>query len=179
MARLNLSEETLARFWAKVDIKGEDDCWLWKASVNSKGYGSFAINGSGTSAHKIAWALSKNDGVLSDSKSHIMHSCDVRNCVNPKHLSLGTALDNTRDAIKKGRVVIRVPSQEPFCKRGHPRTPENTNKYNLCIVCKRDQDREAKRKERERDREAYNAKHRRYYSTGTTKELGTDFQENL
>lgn len=164
MTKLNLDEKRLAQFWAKVDIKGEDDCWLWKASVNSKGYGSFAINGSGVSAHKIAWALSKNDGILSDSKSHVMHSCDVRNCVNPKHLSLGTALDNARDAIQKGRVVVRIPSQESHCKRGHERTPENTHpKYNTCIICKREADRESKRRERENDREGYNTRHREYY----------------
>lgn len=171
MVELNLSETRLKQFWAKVDIKGDDECWLWTASTNSKGYGSFAINGSGVSAHKISWALAKNDGILSDSGSHVMHSCDIRNCVNPNHLSLGTPKDNVRDAITKGRVVVRVPSQEEFCKRGHPRTSENTNKYNLCKVCKRDSDREAKRRERERDREAYNAKHKRYRLTGTTKNL--------
>lgn len=172
MTKLNLDEKRLAQFWAKVDVKGEDECWLWTASVNSKGYGSFAINGSGVSAHKISWALAKNDGVLSDSKSHVMHSCDVRNCVNPRHLSLGTALDNTRDAINKGRVVIRVPSKEAFCKRGHPRTPENTHpKYNTCIPCKRDSDRESKRRARRDNPEIENAKSRRYYWTGTTKEL--------
>jgi hypothetical protein len=161
---LNLTPEALTRFWAKVEIKDEDSCWLWTRAVNSKGYGSFAINGKGVSAHKISWALAKNDGVLSDSKSHIMHSCDVRSCVNPNHLSVGTARDNARDAINKGRVVIRVPSKEATCKRGHERTPENTHpKYNTCITCQRDSNRESKKRERERDREAYNKKHNDYY----------------
>jgi hypothetical protein len=164
MNRLNLSPEALERFWVKVDKKGEDDCWLWTAALNSKGYGSFAVEKKGVSAHKIAWALVNNDGVLSDSKSHIMHSCDVRSCVNPRHLTLGTALENTRDAIRKGRNVIRIPSLEAECKKGHPRTPENTDKkYNTCIICRRDADREAKRRLREKDREAYNTYHRERY----------------
>lgn len=164
MTALNLTSEALARFWAKVDKKDDESCWLWTASVNSKGYGSFAVNGKGVSAHKIAWALAKNNGVLSGPKDHIMHSCDVRNCVNPNHLSLGSALDNARDAIRKGRVVIRIPSQEAECKKGHPRTVENTHpKYNTCIICQRDSNRESKRRERERDREAYNRKHKEYY----------------
>jgi hypothetical protein len=164
MTQLNLDPEALARFWAKVDIKDIDSCWLWTASLNSKGYGSFAVRGSGVSAHKISWALAKNDGVLSDAKSHVMHSCDTRSCVNPNHLSLGTPKDNARDAINKGRNVVRIPSQEATCKRGHPRTPENTHpKYNTCILCKRDSDRESKRRERENDREGYNAYHRERY----------------
>lgn len=164
MNRLNLTPEALKRFWAKVDIKSEDECWLWTASVTSRGYGAFAINGKSTSAHKISWALVNNDGVMSDPKSHIMHSCDVRPCVNPRHLSLGTALDNTRDAINKGRNVIRIPSQEAFCKKGHPRTPETTHKkYNTCLLCTREADREAKRRLREKDREAYNTYHRERY----------------
>lgn len=171
MTELNFDAKRLTNFWAKVDIKGEDDCWEWTGAKQGKNYGSFTITPGKTGlAHKISWALTKNDGVMSSPTDHIMHSCDNRKCVNPNHLSLGTPLDNVRDAISKGRVVIRVPSQEPFCKNGHARTPETTTKYNLCKICKRDNDREAKRRERERDREEYNAKHRRYYKTGTTKE---------
>lgn len=162
--KLDLTPKQLENFWAKVAKAGEDECWLWTGSTNSKNYGSFAINSSGVSAHKIAWALTYNDGVLSDSKSHIMHSCDVRNCVNPKHLSLGTAKDNVKDAINKGRMTVRIPSQEEFCKNGHPRTEENTHpKYNTCILCMRKSNTESKRRERERDREAYNEYHRKYY----------------
>jgi len=164
MTALDLDAAALERFWAKVNVKDEESCWLWTASLNSKGYGSFAVRGSGVSAHKISWALAKNDGVLSDPKSHVMHSCDVRSCVNPNHLSLGTPKDNARDAISKGRNVIRIPSQEATCKRGHPRTPENTHaKYNTCLVCKRDSDRELKRKLRAEDPEAVNKYHREYY----------------
>jgi hypothetical protein len=161
---LNLTPEALTRFWSKVDIKDEDSCWLWTRAVNSKGYGSFAINGKGVSAHKISWALAKNDGVLSGPKDHVMHSCDVRSCVNPNHLSLGSARDNARDAISKGRNVVRIPSKDPYCKKGHPRTTENTHpKKHTCLVCERDSNRESKRRERERDRPAYNKKHREYY----------------
>ncbi len=33
----------------------------------------------------------------------VMHSCDVRNCCNPGHLSIGTNNDNASDMKSKGR----------------------------------------------------------------------------
>lgn len=160
-----MEAERKARFWAKVVVKSENECWLWTATVNSKGYGSFAVSpGKSASAHKVSWAMHYNNDVLPDSKNHVMHSCDIRRCVNPKHLSLGTAKDNVRDAINKGRMKITRPSLNDFCKAGHPRTPENTHpKYFTCILCSRKANAESKQRERERDREKYNAYHREYY----------------
>ena len=160
-----MDSERLARFWNKVEVKSEEECWLWTASVNSKGYGSFLFAPKKTAlAHKISWALAHNNGVLSGPKEHVMHSCDVRRCVNPNHLSLGTAADNNRDARQKGRSVNPIHSENPYCRNGHPRTEENTHpKYRTCIICTRDSNRKSAQERRKRDREAFNAYHRDYY----------------
>jgi hypothetical protein len=137
MGARKMESERIERFWKKVNIKGPDDCWFWAASVNSKGYGSFAIDvGKLALSHRISWALAKNDGVLPNPKHPIMHSCDVKRCVNPSHLEIGTTLQNNRDARARGLVTNYIPSEQPTCRHGHPRTPENTHpKYNTCLPC--------------------------------------------
>lgn len=102
-----------ARFWTRVSIRGADDCWLWTASRIGEGYGQFAVYRTRTSkienyAHRVAWCLTH--GSL-DRNVMVLHKCDVRSCVNPGHLFLGTQLDNMRDAQAKGRLHVSRPSR--------------------------------------------------------------------
>lgn len=91
------------RFWLKVNKRGLNDCWLWLAS-NIRGYGQFQIwlgdRSKMVKAHRFMWELMNGsipDGVL------VLHECDTPSCVNPRHLKLGTSLDNMTDKMKRGR----------------------------------------------------------------------------
>lgn len=105
MGLLNLSDDTLHRFWDKVDIQGTDDCWNWTAGCNTDGYGNFALVATVVGfkligAHRLAYQL--KFGAISP-ELKVLHSCDNPKCVNYKHLSLGTDLDNSKDKMAKGR----------------------------------------------------------------------------
>lgn len=96
--------EIASRFWEKVDIKNENECWNWKACTQSKGYGSFGIgNGKTALAHRIAYELENEEipeGLC------VMHLCDNKLCCNPAHLRLGTIAENNRDMLNKRRQAL-------------------------------------------------------------------------
>jgi len=93
----------IERFWSKVDKKGEEECWIWKAcddGRDGRGYGRFCVNGYMDYAHRVAYRLTH--GKINEGKI-IMHSCDNPKCCNPKHLIEGTDADNVYDMLRKGR----------------------------------------------------------------------------
>ncbi len=88
------------RFLAKIHVT--DTCWLWTAGGLGNGYGAFSISWRqpAIGAHRVAWLLW--NGEIPEGLC-VLHRCDVRRCVRPDHLFLGTKLDNARDASAKGR----------------------------------------------------------------------------
>ena len=99
---MNISENLKARFWAKVSMRQDSDCWRWNASKTAKGYGQINTGDelSTQAAHRVSYMI--HYGAIPDGL-FVCHTCDNPECTNPDHLFLGTAQENTDDMMAKGR----------------------------------------------------------------------------
>jgi len=89
--------DPITRIFMKTEIT--DTCWLWKGRT-SHGHGVFDYKKKPTFVHRFLWETFF--GPLKQDEC-CCHKCDVRNCINPAHIFIGTREDNQRDMKTKGR----------------------------------------------------------------------------
>lgn len=89
------------RFFSRIEKS--ESCHLWQAGKSS-GYGAFSWRNRPWHAHRLYMVWS-NDCVDYPDLC-VRHSCHIRDCVRPDHLSWGTAFDNKQDSIKDKRYVF-------------------------------------------------------------------------
>jgi hypothetical protein len=104
------------RFEALVDRSGGPDaCHPFLGSIKqSNGYGGFSsiVPSTGKrsmrAAHKVAWEMHHGERVPGG--LFVLHSltCTTKRCCNPRHLRLGTALDNMADCKALGNTGKRL-----------------------------------------------------------------------
>jgi HNH endonuclease len=75
------------------------DCRLWKG-VPTTSYPQIRIRGGSKKLTHVVWELQK--GPVPPGKD-LCHHCDTPSCIRLEHLFLGTDVDNSADAVKKGR----------------------------------------------------------------------------
>lgn len=155
------SKPAKLRFDRKWTPEPNTGCWLWKHGTHKFGYGFFKHAGEVT-AHRVSWVL--HNGPIPDGM-HVLHRCDVPQCVNPDHLFLGTHTDNMKDCARKGRTQ-RYNTTKTHCPKGHPYAGDNlllrSDSGRSCRECIRVRANKYRRNNleaaRARDRRAYWAK---------------------
>ena len=86
----------IQRILASCQPLDKNGCLIWTGRKNRKGYGTWGKD----YAHRIMYELCKGPipkGLV------VMHTCDVRDCIQPDHLLIGTVHDNTMDMVHKKR----------------------------------------------------------------------------
>ena len=128
------------------------DCIEWWGNRSMHGYGRLwrrAADGRRVLgySHRMVWE--ECFGPIPDGM-FVCHTCDNPPCVNPEHLFIGTAADNNRDKVQKGRLVsgfkVAAERRGPVttCIRGHSdwyQRPDGKGK--VCNECRRMRSREA------------------------------------
>lgn len=105
-------------------------CWLFEKHLCQwNGYGQVAVDGKVVYAHRASYQLFY--GAIPEGL-FVCHRCDVRSCINPKHLFLGSHKDNMRDMAQKGRAGNKP---HTHCKRGHELEHRPTWLQGKCQIC--------------------------------------------
>lgn len=109
----------LAKVMARVDRRGDDECWLTTGTISAKGYGRIWLSGRHYTLHRVVYELLV--GPIPKGMQ-IDHLCRVRACSNPAHLEPVTPAENTR----RGESFSAQNARKGQCLRGHEFNEENT-----------------------------------------------------
>lgn len=91
----------------------ETGCWEWSGYRDQDGYGRVTWNDSAVPSHRLAyetWVGPIPEGLF------ILHSCDNPPCINPDHLSPGTAKENAQDRDSRNRSNVLRGAASPNSK---------------------------------------------------------------
>lgn len=120
MMILESQSDVVDRFLQHIESIPTAGCWIWIGAI-SNGYGWTGFEGKTEGAHRVSWKLFK--GPIPE-YTHVLHKCDIKCCVNPEHLHLGSNIDNIVDYHSR-QGTGNSNSWKTECLRGHPFSGSN------------------------------------------------------
>jgi len=91
----------------------DGDCIIWTGYKDRDGYGQMTLRRYVRKTHRVAlWIAGRPVP-----QGHVVnHSCRRRDCVNPQHLTVITASENS---LRDSRSAGYINSQKTHCREGH------------------------------------------------------------
>lgn len=89
-----MNEKQSKRFWSRIQVGKEDECWPWTGNCDGHGYGQMWFDNKHHKVHRMIWEM--ENGPIGKDVS-LMHSCNMRNCCNVKHLYIPTTEEKTTE----------------------------------------------------------------------------------
>jgi len=101
---MHYTQKDIIRFYNKINVieNGPNkDCWEINYKRDKYGYTNFSLNQHPYKSHRFMYQIHHPNEIIFG--LHICHTCDHPWCINPEHLFAGTAYDNVKDKMSKGR----------------------------------------------------------------------------
>lgn len=100
-----ITPRTLERVYeiGRVDTSDPDACWIWNNAKTGEPVDWYPYLQEDR-IHRLVWRLAHGGDQPIPAGLVVRHDCDVKACVNWRHLQIGTQVENTQDQYDRGRV---------------------------------------------------------------------------
>lgn len=131
------------QFCKQFRLGRSNDCWEWLGRLDDDGYGLTKTGRGRNEARAHRFSMQLEIGRKLKPGECVLHTCDNRKCVNPRHLYIGTPANNTRDMLVRGRYISNFigrmkGEKNPHCKLTWKKVRRIRKKYKTGKYSQRD-----------------------------------------
>jgi len=92
--QLDFDEKFLNRLWEKIDVKSDDDCWIWKGKIRNNLPIIYYYNDGYTDIFSVKRIVYEMNYKINVKNKKIKQLCNNILCCNPSHLFVATFIDD-------------------------------------------------------------------------------------